>query len=194
MLLPGDSLLLCGISLMVLIFEDSLLFYCLDVGVAVTATIVLGVIFICCRYVAREPIGVGALMVHAQIKLGGSHRYTGTSISKEPPISIFKLQVRGSRFIYQTWWYHSQEGCYLETIPTFIITWFFYFLSWKDISRMFIFVGNAGRLMQVIFLGVFDINKLKIISQETRHRLQTKSDYNRFSIVISWEHPIFLIQ
>jgi hypothetical protein len=50
---------------MVLILGDSFLFCCLDVDTAVTATVMLEVIFISCCYMACEPMGIGAAMVHA---------------------------------------------------------------------------------------------------------------------------------
>jgi hypothetical protein len=63
-LLPGGSLLLCGISLAVLIIRDSLLFCCLHVGVAATAASLSEVcIFIPCRWAVCEPMGIGAAVV-----------------------------------------------------------------------------------------------------------------------------------
>jgi hypothetical protein len=65
-LLLEDSLLLCGVGLMVLILRNSLLFCCLDVGVAANGASMSEVrIFIRCRWAAYEPMGVGAAMVHA---------------------------------------------------------------------------------------------------------------------------------
>jgi hypothetical protein len=62
--LPGDSLLLCRVSLRMFILGDFLLLCCLDVGVAATASSALEVhTFIHRLQVACKPMGTGAAMV-----------------------------------------------------------------------------------------------------------------------------------